>query len=155
MAQGLKAGFIGFDINGRKAKIWDDGEVQFSAITVADLGKAVVEVLHKPEDTKNRYIFANSVTASHAEILKALEQATGQAWEIEHISTAADIAAGREQIASGNPFGMFKLVQASAWGNLPGLRQNFEVDEKEALANDVLGIQPTKIDVIVRDVVSS
>ena len=122
---------------------------------MADLGKAVVRVLQKPQETKNRYIFATTVTTSHADILKELEKATDQVWEVEHISTADDIAAGQEQIVSGNPFGMFKLVQASCWGNLPGLRQNFEVDERAALANDVLGIAPMGIDDIVREVVAS
>lgn len=114
-----------------------------------------MEVLHKPESTRNRYIFANSVTTSHAEILKELEKATDQAWEVEHIKTADEVAAGREQIASGNPFGMYLLAKASCWGNLPGLNQNFEEDEAEALANDLLGIRPTGIDAVVGEVVAA
>lgn len=155
MAQGLSSGFIGFDIKTRKAVIWDDGKTRFSAITVADLGQAAVEVLRKPEATKNRYIFASSVTTSHAEILKEMEKATDQAWEVEHLKTAEEVAAGREQIASGNLFGMYLLAKASCWGNLPRLQQNFEEDEVAALANDLLGIRPTGIDDIVRDVVAA
>lgn len=155
MAQGLSSGFIGFDTKSRKATIWDDGKTRFSAITVADLGTAVVEVLRKLEATKNRYIFASSVTTSHAEILREMEKATGQALEVEHLTTAGQVAAGREQIASGNLFGMYLLAKVSCWGNLPRLGQNFEEDEAAALANDLLGIRPTGIDAIVREVVAA
>lgn len=135
--------------------MWDGGHTLFSTITVADLGKAVVGVLKNQEATKNRYVFAYSITASQERILKELENATGQAWEVEPIDTATDVAAGQELLAAGNFFGAFKLVQANFWGNLPKMGQNFEADEPQGLVNEVLDIEQKRLDDIVKDVLAS
>ncbi|ETN46653.1 uncharacterized protein HMPREF1541_00839 [Cyphellophora europaea CBS 101466] len=152
---GLNAGFLGFDIPNQKAKIWDGGKGVFSAITVADMGKAVVGALKNPEATKNKYIFAYSVTTSQTEILAELEKATAQKWQVESVTSADDIEEGRKLVAAGDFVGMYKLVQAATFGGLPGLGQNFERDEKDGVANDVLGIKPTSIEDIVAEVIGS
>jgi hypothetical protein len=81
-----------------------------------------------------------------------LEKATGETWTVEHVATADEVAAGKTMLESGNAFGVFKLVQASFWGKLPGMRQNFEVDEKEDLVNDMLGINKKSVQAVVKQV---
>jgi len=77
-AGGIESGFLGFDVPGRRAKIWDDGNAKWSATNLATVGLAVRNALLMPEKTANRYLFTTSHTHSSNEVLAAFEKATGQ-----------------------------------------------------------------------------
>lgn len=141
---------MGFDLATKKAKIWDNGEVVFSATNQDDFGRAVVSILQHPVETANKYLFVETVAVSQMDILKSLEAATSQKWEVEHAKTVEMVTAGKQLVAAGDFTGNFLLVQASVWGDCPGLRQDFSVHE--SLANSVLGLPRGDLDEIVKRV---
>jgi len=151
--QGIQSGFLGFDIASKKAKIWDGGEVVFSAMNQDDIAKAVVSILQHPVETANKYLYVETAAVSQMQILKSLEAATGQAWVVERVKTAELVALGQQLVAAGDFTGNFLLVQASVWGNGERLRQNFAIDE--ALANEMLGVPKGNLDETVKRVVDA
>lgn len=131
---------MGFDIGAQKAFIWDDGNTRFSGIDSDDLGKAVVNIFHKPAETANKFMYISSLTATQNETLEALEKATSSKWGLSRLTTSEQVDGAQEALAKGQFSGALTLVKATCWSNLPGLKQHFEVDEKENLANDVLDL---------------
>lgn len=153
IVQGLKSGFLGFDIAGKKARIWDEGSVVFSATNQDDVARALIAILQKPSETANKYLYVETVAASQAEILNSLETATRQSWSVERLKTSDLVAAGRKQVAAGDFTGNFPLVQASAWGNWDGLRSNYSVDE--ALSNTLLGLAHGRLDSLIESILAA
>jgi nucleoside-diphosphate-sugar epimerase len=135
--------------------MWDEGATRYSAITVADLGKAVVGVLQHPAETANKYVFAHSVTASQREILNALEDQTGQKWNVEVVTTKNEVAKAQEQLVKGDYVAAVRLAQATAFSNLPNMQQDFDVEEKDRVVNDLLGIQTKNVASIVKEVLAA
>jgi hypothetical protein len=139
--QVLTTGFMGFDLTSNRATIWDDGNTRFSGINEAELGTAVTSILHHPVETANKFIYVSSLTATQNETLEALEKATSAKWEVTHVNTEQQVSGAQEALSQGDFSGAYTLVKASCWSNLPGLKQHFEVDEKERLANRLLGLK--------------
>lgn len=79
--QGLKTGFLGFDIQNRSAMIWDSGDKTFTLTNLSTVGKAVVAVLQNAAEYTNKYVYVGSVTTSQNEILAALQKKTAKNWE--------------------------------------------------------------------------
>jgi hypothetical protein len=132
---------LGFDLTSHQATIWDDGNTRFSGTNEADLGKAVTSILLNPAETANKFVYISSLTASQNEILKALEKATTAEWKVNNVNTEQQLSSAQAALGSGDFNGAFTLVKATCWSNLPGLKQHFEVDEKELLANELLGLK--------------
>jgi putative NADH-flavin reductase len=80
---GLQTTLLGFNSKKRHARIFDGGDVRFSATTLATIGTAVVRVLQKEDETKNRMLYIQSLSTSQNEILKSMEKATGPGWTTE------------------------------------------------------------------------
>jgi nucleoside-diphosphate-sugar epimerase len=146
---------MGFDIAAKKATMWDDGKTVFSATNEDDLGKAVAAVLQHPAETKNKFIYADSVATSQAEVLAALEKATSTKWEAEYKSSNERMDIAGEQLSKGDFTGALTTVKTTVWGNIPGLNQHFEVAEQERLMNDLLAIPRANVQEIVDRVVAS
>lgn len=85
-------------------------------------------------------MYISSLTATQNETLDALEKATSTKWEVTRVSTAEQLRGAKEALGKGDFSGAFTLVKATCWSNLPGLKQHFEVDEKERLSNGLLGL---------------
>ncbi|KAI1616304.1 NmrA-like family protein [Exophiala viscosa] len=150
----FQVGFLGFDLVNKKAEIWDDGNVAFSATTQDDFGKAIIGILTHPAETANQYLYVSSVTSTQRAILEVVQSHTGQEWTVQHVKTDEEIARGRELVAKGDFSGMFALVKASAWGTVPGIRTNYPVDEN--LANELIGLRAeSSIDEVMRNVLRS
>ncbi|KPI36717.1 uncharacterized protein AB675_10071 [Cyphellophora attinorum] len=152
---GLKAGFLDFDISKRHVTLWDKGDTRYSAITVADLGNAVVGVLQHPSETANRYVFAHSVTASQREVLNVLEGQTRQKWNVEPVTTEDEVAKAQKALATGDYAAAVRLAQATAFSNLPNMQQDFDADEKDRVVNDLLGIEMKSVAAVVEEVLTS
>ncbi|EXJ66440.1 uncharacterized protein A1O5_10592 [Cladophialophora psammophila CBS 110553] len=150
---GLVSGFLGFDLANEKAVLWDGGNVAFSATNQTDLGQAIVSVLTHPAETANQFLYFATVTTTHKAILAALEAQTGKKWMVDDVKTEEEITKGRKMLSEGDFTGIFELVRASAWGEVPGIRSNYAVDEK--LANSVLGLPEGDLDETVKIVLSA
>ncbi|KAH7128553.1 NmrA-like family protein [Dendryphion nanum] len=111
---GLQAGFLGFDLAGKKATIWDDGNTPYSATSKEDIGKATVSILRNSSETANRYLHIATATVTQNAILDAVQNRTGENWSVERVSTDKQTALGRQLVSQGDFTGMLLLVQASA-----------------------------------------
>ena len=113
-------GFLGFDLQGHKATIYDSGDSQFSTTTVPTIALAVRGILHHPEETANKFVYVASVTTSQNEILSALELSTGKKWEVQHSSTAVSEEVGQEKLRKGDPTAVYDLLTASLFDESRG-----------------------------------
>lgn len=131
---------MGFDLSTKRATIWDDGDTIFSGVNEEELSKAVIGVLKHPAETANKFVYVSSLATSQTEVLTALEKATSSKWDVTRVSTKEQLETAREQVSQGNFAGSFTIVKATVLGNLPGLQQHFEVDEKDRLQTEALGV---------------
>jgi len=113
---GLQTGFMGFDISGRKATIYDDGINRFGATTLPAIGTAVARVLETPAETANRYLLVSEVTTDQNEILAALERVTGATWEVTHVTTEELKSAGQAKLAQGDFSGIVEMLLTILYG---------------------------------------
>ncbi|KAF2083312.1 NmrA-like family protein [Saccharata proteae CBS 121410] len=146
---GLKVGFLGFDIQGRKATIWDDGNAAFHTTTLSHIGKALVALLSTPDrlaKTKNTYVYVKSAETSQNEILAALEKKTGAKWAVEKTSTEGVFPDVTERLLKGD-FGAFAPgVLAITYGK-EGLGR------WEKVWNEELGLGAEDVESVVAEVV--
>lgn len=101
---GLKVGFLGFDLNNKTAKIWDDGNTTWSTTNLALIGEALVKAFlpEHVEETRNQTIFISSHTATQNKILAALEKATGEKFKVETVDGKKLLEESSARVKSGN-----------------------------------------------------
>jgi hypothetical protein len=146
---------LGFDLTSNRAVIWDDGNTRFSVTRNVDLGKAVVAALEHAAETANKFVYVSSVSTTQNEVLEALEQATSTKWDVTRKTSDEQFHAAKEALGQGNMSGAFTIVKGTSLSNLPGLRQHLEVDEKERLANQLLGVDVASVPDTVNAVLAS
>ncbi|KAK9386023.1 hypothetical protein V1515DRAFT_605867 [Lipomyces mesembrius] len=148
---GLDNGFLGFDLKAKTATIWDGGNSVFTLTNAEQLGRAVIAVLERPEQTANKNLYVASVETSQKEILAALEAATASKWTVTDTTTDKEVSEAFEKLGKGDMTGAFALVRATSFGNVAGLRANYVRDEK--LSNDLLGLKMESVQETVARVV--
>lgn len=141
-AQSFQTGFLDFDPAQKTAKIWDNGDKVFSAITATELGEAVAGILKAPSQTANQYLYVSTCAISQGQLLEIVEKQTESSWSVSHVKSDEEITAARKLVAEGDFSGIFTLAKASAWSNTAGIRSDFAVDEK--LANHVVGLPESR-----------
>jgi hypothetical protein len=109
------------------------------------LGKAVVACIDHPSETANKYVYISSLGTTQNQILEALERATSTTWTVKHATSEMQINEAKEALGRGDFSGAFTLVKAASWSNLPELSSHFEVDERDSLFNEVLGVKSESI----------
>jgi len=121
ISQGSKFGSIGFDLQNRKALIWDGGNVAFSATNTSTVGLALVKILSAPnlEATRNQHVFLASHTVTQNEMLAALEKLTAESWETSNVDSALVIKEKTAEFRGGNSKAAFPLIQSTIFGK-PG-----------------------------------
>lgn len=99
----LDYGFLGLDVKKKRYTYLDDGTSSFSTTTLASVGKAVVGVLKKPEETKNRAVYVQDVSITLKDLYGLSRQTLGeQGWtEIDGGSTEAMEKSSYEKLAQG------------------------------------------------------
>lgn len=144
---GLRESFLHFDLDTRKAEIVDDGNTKSSQATLAQIARATVKILQKPEETKNRMLFIQSFCVSQNEVLRSLEKAMGVKWEVEYVESEKFIREKKALADQGNKDAIEDLVFV-----LGAIDGNWE--QKPDFAMDLLGLQNEDLDTIVQQVVS-
>jgi len=150
---GLRHSFIGVNIKERKFYQWDNGAVPFTTTNIATIGKAIVNLLSTSDRltaTANKYVFISSHTITQNELFAAVRKATvGEDWSVEHVDSNAAAATARDEIAKGNLYGGYKLIQyitfAEGLGDLGDLRK--------VVSNDLLGLEKEDLDADVKKAV--
>jgi putative NADH-flavin reductase len=145
---GLKEGFLNFDLKAKKALVFGDGNAKMSNSTLAQVGRAVVQVLLKPEETANRVLLIQSFTVSQMDILRSLEKATGQKWEVEHGDLDEFVKEHKRRSDAGDKASIEELV--FALGVIEG-----SWETRDDFAMELLGLQNEDLDEVVAKVVAS
>lgn len=99
---GIKQGWLGFDINKHTARIWDSGDVRYSANTLRQIARGLAKACQRPEETANKVIHIASFTTSNNEVLAALESASGKKWEVIMVDSKKEIAEGQQMRKKGD-----------------------------------------------------
>jgi uncharacterized protein YbjT (DUF2867 family) len=128
---GLPVGLLGYDLQSKKARIWDDGNNRVNLSTLRTIGLAIAQILTDPtirEDVRNQYVRISSVSTTQNEITAALEHVSGSKFELSHISSGEGKRIGQEKMAKGelsdkdpdydpSSGGLFLLLQYVAFGD--------------------------------------
>lgn len=145
---GLESGWFDFDLEKKEAVIYDSGNKAWSTSTLKTASEAVVKVLLKPEETKNRPVFVSSFTLSQRQLLKVLEEVTGSEWKIETISEKEALRKAEELDEEG-------ALKLKIWLLLCSDRMdrgaNFEKDG--VLNNELLGLPVEELREVVKRIV--
>ncbi|KAF2167038.1 hypothetical protein M409DRAFT_54252 [Zasmidium cellare ATCC 36951] len=142
--------FGGIDVPGRKATIYDDGDVKYDATTSEQVGRAIAAVMKQPLDViANQHVYVNSFTVTQKEVLAALEHATGEKFAISYDTVENLRKVGKEKLAGGNFYGMLELIASSFYGRF-GVA-DFSI--RKGLWNERLGLRGEQLEGVVREYV--
>ncbi|KAI3328008.1 NAD(P)-binding protein [Xylariaceae sp. AK1471] len=89
---GLRAGLL-LNLGEKSIVLYDGGERLFSTTTLESIGKAVVGILKKPEETKNRGVYVQDAALTLKQLKAIAEKATGTAWQAKEVSVENDVLA--------------------------------------------------------------
>lgn len=145
-----RSGLQGWDLPGRKVTIFGDGEYEYEATNLGQIGRAIAAVLLPEhfEETKNLYLYVNSFTTTQNEVLKMLEMITGDKFEAEHKSVEETYDMGLEQLRNGSMKGI-SVITAVLYGK--GGVNNFS--KTRGLWNERLGLPVESLEGCLRGVV--
>jgi uncharacterized protein YbjT (DUF2867 family) len=144
---GLTGGLLKFDVRNRKAYIFDGGKIKSSGSNLDFIGKAIVKILEKPEETKNKLLYVHSHYVTQLELLEALEKVTGDKFERIDRSSEDELKVLRPKMLNGDGSATEEIV--AVWGVVAS-----DWKEKKGFANDLLGLEEEDLEETVRRVVA-
>ncbi|GJC97933.1 isoflavone reductase [Colletotrichum higginsianum] len=147
---GLKQGMTGFDLANKTVTLVDGGKTRFTASNMAQVGRAIVSVLHHPVETKNQMVFVESFTTTQAEILAVLEKLTGQTWKVNEVGSQAIREDGFAKFSKGDYVGGGSAVIMALVLGEGGLEDHTNV--KGGIWNQRLGLESESVEETVREV---
>ncbi|KAI0973051.1 hypothetical protein F4678DRAFT_35991 [Xylaria arbuscula] len=141
---GLTAGLL-LNASEKTVTLYDGGERRFSTTTLETIGKAVVGVLRKPDETKNRGVYVQDAAPTLKQIKAIAEKVTGATWQTKVVSVENDLLPPvADELKKENPDHgkiVFPLIVASIFGE--GYGSPFQ-----KLDNELLGLgQFTEADI--------
>lgn len=100
---GLNHGFLGPNLKKKQITYLDGGNTKFSTTTLTTVAKAVVGVLTKPEETKNRAVYVQDAALTVKDLFRLSKQALGEeGWtEVDGGTTAEKEKLSYEKLATG------------------------------------------------------
>jgi len=135
-----------FDIEARKARILDGGEIKWSVRSIETIATAVVRVLQKEDETENRMLYIQSFRITQNKVLKSLERVTAQSWQAENVDSDEYMGEARVRLNQRDPKAQEDLVSA-----LSLVDANWE--GKDDVANSLLGLKTEDLHQVVREVI--
>ncbi|KAI8934298.1 hypothetical protein NX059_009037 [Plenodomus lindquistii] len=144
---GLTCGLLKFNVKGRKAYILDGGNIKFSGSNLDFIGKAVIKILEKPEETANKLLYVHSNYVTQLELLAALEKATGAKFERIDQNSKDELDIVRPKMLNGDGEAREEVV--AVWGVVAS-----DWKDKEGFANSLLGLKEDDLDETVARVVA-
>lgn len=142
---GLASGLLRFDVGARTAYLVDGGDIKFSASDLDFIAKAVVRVMQKPEETKNRMLYVHSHYVTQNEVLAELERTTGEEWKRVPQNSEEELKVARKRMAEGDREATEDVV--AVWGIVAS-----DWKEKEGFANELLDLEEGDLEKTVRRV---
>lgn len=146
---GLKSDLLNFDVNARKVRIFDGGDIKWSTTTLETIGRATVEIIKKEGETRNRMLYIQSFSITQNEVLKSVEKAMGQKWQVEHVRSE-DFITQTKAVMDKDP------EDADAVEQMVSVVGIVDADwtGKPDFANDLLGLDDENLDEVVQRVVT-
>ncbi|RSL92346.1 hypothetical protein CEP52_013860 [Fusarium oligoseptatum] len=135
-------GFGGLNVPARTATIFDGGDIPYEATNLDQVGRAIAKSLKNPEATKNQYVYVNSFTVTQNEVVRALERATGEKFEISHGTVDGLWQDGVAQVKDGQLMGTLAMIAGAIYGK--GGLAHFSVTK--GLWNAKLGLPQEDLD---------
>jgi hypothetical protein len=152
---------FGINIPSRKATIYDNGTTPIATSTVAQVGRAVAQLLSLPthssssspslSDYKNNFVYVQSFSVSQNDMLAAIQGATRtkpEDWSVSSMPVDEYIKSGSEDLAKGDRVGMIKILMGSTFKR--GLGDAYHGRE---LANEKLDLKEEDLGEVVKSVV--
>ena len=149
---GLKGELLSVDLRKRKMKVFDGGEGRWSASTLSRVGEAVVRGLQREEETRNKMLYVQSFCVSQNEVLRSLERATGEKWEVEQVDSGKFIKE-MKGVLDGDPSEEEKSKASEALVSVAGII-DADWEGKKGFANGLLGLEEEDLDQVVNRVVA-
>lgn len=144
---GLTNGLLKFDVKARKAYILDGGNIKFSNSNLDFIGKAVVKILEKKNETANRLLYVHSTHVTQLELLDALERATGDKFERIEQDSQKELDVVRPKMLDGDFDAREEVV--AIWGVVAS-----DWSDRKGLANELLGLEEEDLNETVKRVVA-
>lgn len=144
---GLRNNYLQLDIANKKALILDGGDTKASASTLPRVAEAVVRVLQKADETRNRFVFVQSFCPTPLEVLAALERATGSKWHTSHVDSNGYLEREAKALEGGDQHAVHNIVFALGAVDADWTR-------RDGFAMDLLGLQDESLDAVVGNVVN-
>lgn len=148
---GLQHNFI-FKSTDSKPILYDGGDTVFSTSTLDTISQAIVAILSKPEETKNRSVRFQSTAISQSKILALVKELAPQRdWQpevvkIDDITRVADerLAKGLLDFQTFTPY-LIRAINDARYGpkletldnELLGLKQLTEAEIREVVKNNI------------------
>ncbi|KAK5047107.1 hypothetical protein LTR84_007050 [Exophiala bonariae] len=83
---GMKVGFI-INLKEHTAKLYNGGDVPFSATRLIDVAKAVLAVIHNQEQTANRLLYIHSAVVTQNQLIGYVKNIVGKQWQTSQKDT--------------------------------------------------------------------
>ncbi|KAJ9606992.1 hypothetical protein H2200_009003 [Cladophialophora chaetospira] len=93
-------GVLGWNLPEKSVTLFDGGDVEFEATNVAQIGRSVVAILERPDETANQYVYINSFTTTQNKMLKAFEDISGEKFKVTHAKKEDFSKVAQEKIKS-------------------------------------------------------
>jgi hypothetical protein len=144
----LEKGILGLNYADKTATVYDNGTATFSTTNLHTVALALVRVLEKHDESKNRYVYLSGFQTTQKQILEAAEKVTGEKWTVNHKAANELVEDGNAKIKTGDYSGVLVLIQAITFGAKDELG-NFE---SEGLWNERLELPKDDLEKSVRAV---
>lgn len=109
-------GFGGWNVPARTVTIFDGGDIPFEATNIYQVGKALAKCLVYPKLSKNQYVYINSFTTTQNEVLKALEQVTGEKFTRSEGTVDELWNDGAAKVKEGQGLGVLGMIAGAIYG---------------------------------------
>lgn len=135
---GIMVGFL-INVKAKSIDLFDGGDRTFSATTLPNVGKAVVGVLKRPEETKNRTVYVQDYSTTQKKLVAFGKKAAGSDGWTENVVAIDDcLKRGYEELQKPNPnpqIFALEFIKASVFG------EGYGGDFAGKLDNDLLGVK--------------
>lgn len=142
---GIEKDFI-LSLSDSKPHIIDGGDFEFTTTTITNAAEAVVQILLKPEETKNRAIYLEDYRISQNQLLALAQKvAPNRPWEVTQVKSEDLIKVAEERLAKGLlgfetfvPF-IFRAAFTKEGGGDFNVTDNALLGLKRATEDDIIG----------------
>jgi nucleoside-diphosphate-sugar epimerase len=139
---GLRNNYLHLDVAAKKALILDAGVTKASMSTLPRVAAAVVRVLQRQDETRNRFVFVQSFCPTPLEVVAALERATGEPWHTARVDSNAFLDRQAKALEAGDEHALHDIVFVLGAVDADWTR-------RDDFAMDLLGFEDENLDAVV------